>query len=102
MRSESPTEPSSVLNGDDHGGGRALGVSLLDDLRASLSRDDIARYLADHGAGTGYDPASLELISAPAGQADRHVEAPRDAVIGRLRRSRCRHRRRAAPPRSPA
>src|SRR5260370_6391908 len=100
MRSESPTEPSSVLNRDDHGGGRSLGVSLLDDLRASLSRDDIARYLADYGAGTGYDPSSLKLISATASQVDLHVEAHRVAVIGWLRSWGCRHLRRADTPRT--
>lgn len=89
-----------MLNGDDHGGGRSLGVSLLDELRASLSRDDIARYLADYGAGTGNDPSSLKLISATAGQVDLHVEAHRVAVIGWLRSWGCRHLRRADTPRT--
>jgi hypothetical protein len=36
-------------------GERPLGVSVLDDLQVTMSRDDIARYLVGYGAGTGYD-----------------------------------------------
>jgi hypothetical protein len=89
-----------MLSADDHGGARSLGVSLLDDLRGSMSRDDIARYLVDYGAGTGYDPSSRKLISATAGQVDLHVAAHRVAVIGWLRSWGCRHLRRADTPRT--
>ena len=40
------------------GGERPLGVSVLDDLQVTMSRDDIARYLVGYGAGTGYDSST--------------------------------------------
>jgi hypothetical protein len=79
-------------------GGRALasrGVSLLDEFRARLSRDEIAGYLAEFGGATGLDASSQRLASATGGQVDLGVEAHRVAVITWLRAWGCRHLRRA-------
>lgn len=82
----------------EHNGERALesrGVSLLDEFRVSLSRDDIAGYLADFGGATGLDASSQRLASATGGQVDLSVEAHRVAAIIWLRAWGCRHLRRA-------
>ena len=71
------------------------GVALLDEFRASLSRDEIARYLADFGGATGVDASSLRLASATGGQVDLGVGAHRVAAIIWLRAWGCRHLRRA-------
>ena len=87
---------------DDDGGGRSpsRGGAVLDDLRANMGRDDIARYLADFGAAAGYDAATLKLAGATAGQVDLRVAAHRTAAIGWLRSWGCRHLRRADTPRT--
>jgi hypothetical protein len=85
---------------DDHDDTRSLGVSVLDDLRVNLSRDDIAGYLAEFGAGTGYDSATRRLLEATAGHVDLHAEGHRLALIGWLRAWGCRHLRRADTPRT--
>jgi len=71
------------------------GVSLLDEFRAGLSRDEIARYLADFGGGARLDASSRRLASATGGQVDLGVEAHRVAAIVWLRAWGCRHLRRA-------
>ncbi|MGH3224351.1 MAG: hypothetical protein ACRDPY_37655 [Streptosporangiaceae bacterium] len=59
-----------------------------------MSRDDIARYLADYGAVTGYDASFRQLLQATGGHVDLLGEADRLAVIGWLRAWGCRHLRR--------
>jgi hypothetical protein len=75
--------------------GQSRGVSLLDEFRASLSRDEIARYLADFGGATGVDASSQRLASATGEQVDLGVGAHRVAAIIWLRAWGCRHLRRA-------
>jgi len=89
-----------VPNEDSHSGGRSPGVSVLDDLRANLSRDDIVRHLADFGGVAGADAPTRKLLGATAGRVDLYVEAHRLAVIGWLRGWGCRHLRRADTPRT--
>jgi hypothetical protein len=74
------------------------GVSALDDLRANLSRDEIAGYLAEFGAGAGYDSATRRLLDRTRGQLDLHLEEHRLALIIWLRAWGCRHLRRADTP----
>lgn len=69
------------------------GFAILDDLRANLSRGDIARYLADFGSDG--DAATQKLTSATGGQVDLRLEAHRVAVIGWLRSWGVRHLRRS-------
>lgn len=76
------------------GGGTSLGVSVLEELRAELSRDDIARYLAGFGALAGYDASSRKLADATGGHVDLAVEDHRVALIVWLRAWGCRHLRR--------
>jgi hypothetical protein len=76
------------------------GVSALDDLRANLSRDEIAGYLAEFGAGTGYDSATRRLVEKTKGQLDLHLDEHRLALIIWLRAWGCRHLRRADTPRT--
>ena len=85
---------------DGHGPGRSLGVSVLDEFRMIMSRDDIARLLAGFGGVAGYDASSQKLASATGGQVDLGVEAHRVAVIGWLRAWGCRHLRRADTPKT--
>jgi hypothetical protein len=84
----------------DHGGERSKGVSILDDLRVNMSRDDVARYLAGFGAGSGYDSATRRLLGVTGGHIDLHVEEHRLALIDWLRAWGCRHLRRADTPRT--
>jgi hypothetical protein len=79
---------------------RARGESILDDLRANLSREEIARYLADFGALAGADASSQRLARATGGDVDLEVEAHRIAAIGWLRSWGCRHLRRADTPKT--
>ena len=74
------------------------GVSALDDLRANLSRDEIAGYLAEFGASAGYDSATRRLLERTEGQLDLHLEEHRLALIVWLRAWGCRHLRRADTP----
>jgi hypothetical protein len=83
-----------------HGDERPLGVSVLDGLRVSLSRDDIARYLAEFGAAAGYDSATRRLRSVTGDHVDLRAEEHRLALIDWLRRWGCRHLRRADTPRT--
>jgi hypothetical protein len=80
--------------------GVLLGASVLDDLRAGMSREDIAGYLADFGAAAGNDAASRRLRDATGGRVDLGVEAHRVAAIEWLRAWGCRHLRRADTPRT--
>ena len=82
---------------DEAGGGgdRSPGVALLDDLRADLSREDIARYLAEFGAVAGSDASSRKLAAATGGHVDLAIPAHRAAAITWLRAWGCRHLRRA-------
>jgi len=74
---------------------RSLGASLLDDLRANLSREEVARYLAEFGALAGSDASSQKLARATGGRVDLAVPAHRVAAIDWLRAWGCRHLRRA-------
>jgi hypothetical protein len=74
---------------------RPPGASLLDDLRADLSREDIARYLAEFGAVAGSDASSRKLAEATGGHVDLAIPAHRAAAITWLRAWGCRHLRRA-------
>jgi hypothetical protein len=74
---------------------RSPGASLLDDLRANLSREEIARYLAGFGAVAGTDSSSRKLAEATGGQVDLAIPAHREAAITWLRAWGCRHLRRA-------
>ncbi len=80
----------------------APGASLLDDLRANLSREEIAGYLAGFGAVAGPDSSSRKLAEATGGHVDLAVEAHRLAAITWLRAWGCRHLRRADTPRTSA
>jgi hypothetical protein len=74
-----------------------LGAVVLDDLRANMSRDDIARNLADFGP-VGPDGATRRLRAATGGQVDLTDPAHRLAAITWLRAWGCRHLRRADTP----
>src|SRR5258708_27225111 len=75
-----------------------LGVAVLDDLRADLSRDEVARYLAEFGGGVRVDAATLRLHGVTAGHIDLSVEVHRLALIGWLRSWGVRHLRLAGTP----
>ena len=89
-----------------HGDGGSLGSqgtrgpSILDDLRANMSREEIARYLADFGVLAGADASSQRLARATGGHVDLAVEAHRLAAISWLRSWGCRHLRRADTPKT--
>jgi hypothetical protein len=74
-----------------------LGPAMLDDLRANMSREDIARNLADFGP-VGPDGATRRLRAATGGQVDLSDPAHRLAAITWLRAWGCRHLRRADTP----
>ena len=76
-----------------------LGAAVLDDLRANMSPEDIARNLADFGAATA-DGATRRLRAATGGQVDLNDPAHRLAAITWLRGWGCRHLRRADTPRT--
>jgi hypothetical protein len=76
-------------------GDQSPGASLLDDLRADLSGEDIARYLAEFGAVAGSDSSSPRLAEATGGHVDLAIPAHRAAAITWLRAWGCRHLRRA-------
>ena len=76
-----------------------LGVAVLDELRANMSPDDIARNLAEFGPA-GPDGASRRLQAATGGQVDLSDAAHRLAAITWLRAWGCRHLRRADTPRT--
>lgn len=80
---------------DDHAESPLRGVLALDDLRVNLSRDEVARYLAEFGAATGYDSATRRLLERTDGHLDLHREEHRLALIIWLRAWGCRHLRRA-------
>jgi hypothetical protein len=89
-----PRGPNSTGDEADQGARRSLGLTILDDLRTNMSRDDISRYLADYGAVTGYDAALRQLLQATGDHLDLQSEAHRVAVIDWLRAWGCRHLRR--------
>jgi hypothetical protein len=72
-----------------------LGHALLDDLASEMSPEEIARYLEDYGAVTGYDVAFRQLLQTADGQVDLREKAHRAAVVSWLRTWGCRHLRRA-------
>jgi hypothetical protein len=78
----------------------APGVSLLDDLRASLSRDEIAGYLAEFGAGVRIDKATRRLQETTGGHIDLYVAGHRLALIAWLRSWGVRHLRVSDTPRT--
>lgn len=82
-------------DGAEGGGNRSRGPSLLDDLRANLTCEDIARYLAEFGSLAGSDSSSRKLSEATGGHLDLAIEAHRIAAIIWLRAWGCRHLRRA-------
>jgi hypothetical protein len=84
--------------GTGHDGERSLGTSILDDLRVNLSRNDIARDLAEFGGGTRLDAATCRLHGVTGARIDLRVEEHRLALIGWLRAWGCRHLRRADTP----
>ncbi|HTS95069.1 MAG TPA: hypothetical protein VMI33_00450 [Streptosporangiaceae bacterium] len=71
------------------------GVTALAEFRSSLGRDEIARYLAHFGTGTGVDSATVRLRSVTGGHLDLHDDGHRVALISWLRSWGCRHLRRA-------
>ena len=71
------------------------GVTALEEFRSSLSREDIARYLAHFGTGTGVDSATQRLRSVTGGHLDLRDDGHRVALINWLRAWGCRHLRRA-------
>jgi len=73
----------------------AAGVAALEEFRSSLGRDEIARYLARFGTGTGVDSATVRLRSVTGGHLDLHDDGHRVALISWLRSWGCRHLRRA-------
>ena len=91
--------PDEAEHGDRQSVG-PQGASILDDLRANMSREEIARYLADFGAVAGSDTSSQKLARATGGRVDLALPAHRVAVIGWLRSWGCRHLRRADTPRT--
>jgi hypothetical protein len=74
-----------------------LGAAVLDDLRANMSPQDIARNLADLDP-VGPDGATRRLRAATGGQVDLTDPAHRLAAITWLRAWGCRHLRRADTP----
>lgn len=82
-------------DGAEGAGDRSPGGSLLDDLRANLSREDIARYLAEFGSLAGSDSSSRKLGETTGGHLNLASEAHRIAAITWLRAWGCRHLRRA-------
>jgi hypothetical protein len=83
---------------DEHSGKPTPGVTVLDEFRDGLSRDDLARLLA--GFGGAADVSSQRLTQATGGQVDLNVDAHRVAAIGWLRAWGCRHLRRADTPKT--
>jgi hypothetical protein len=82
-------------DGTGRGVERLSGLQILAQLRVSLSRDDIARDLADYKSVTGYDASLQRLRQSTEGRVDLRVEAHRLAIIDWLRSWRCPHLRRA-------
>jgi hypothetical protein len=74
---------------------RSLGASLLHDLRESLSRDEIAGYLAQFGGGATVDAATRRLHAVTGDHIDLSLEEHRLALISWLRSWGVRHLRRA-------
>jgi hypothetical protein len=72
-----------------------LGQALLDDLGSAMDPDEIARYLEDYSAVTGYDVAFHQLVNSAGGTLDLEQPAHRAAVVNWLRTWGCRHLRRA-------
>jgi hypothetical protein len=103
MRRKGPAGQHQVAGhgeGESPGSRDTRGESILDDLRANLSREEIARYLADFGTPAGADASSQRLAHATGGYVDLAVEAHRIAAISWLRSWGCRHLRRADTPKT--
>jgi hypothetical protein len=90
-----PRDTSKAIEDDGKAAQRSLGHTILDDLRANLSQDDIARHLAAYAAVTGYDAAFQQLRHATGNRVDLQRHDDRIAVIHWLRAWGCRHLRRA-------
>ena len=74
-------------------GDRSPGALILDELRTTMSLDDVAGYLGNFGAGG--DSASRKLAAVTGDQIDLAVEEHRLALITWLRSWGTRHLRRA-------
>jgi hypothetical protein len=82
-------------DGTRHGRERLSGLQILAQLRVSLSRDDIARDLADYGAVTGHDASLRRFHQSTGGRVDLRLEPHRVATVSWLRAWGCGHLRRA-------
>ncbi len=69
------------------------GQAALDEMRESLTKEALARYLADYGAVTGYDRSLRELLSNTGNSLDLTDREHRLAVLHWLRTWGCRHLR---------
>jgi hypothetical protein len=76
------------------GDAQLLGFALLEELRDTLGEEEIASYLADYVALTGWDARSQQLFHAIGDEADLRHAFHRDAVLNWLRAWGCRHLRR--------
>ena len=70
-----------------------VGVAILGDLSMNMSRDEVARYLADYAAVTKYDSALRQLLLTAGGSVNLREANHRGAVIHWLRTWGCRHLR---------
>src|SRR5215475_6932072 len=89
-----PRGPSRAPTEAGQGAKPSLGQTILDDLRTNMSGEEIARYLADYGAVTGYDVSFRRLTRSTGDHLDLRSETHRVAVIDWLRAWGCRHLRR--------
>jgi hypothetical protein len=71
-----------------------LGPELFDELKTTLGTEEIAGYLQDYAALTGWDARSQQLFHAIGDQADLADDAHCEAVLNWLRAWGCRHLRR--------
>lgn len=74
----------------------SLATRMLDDLRFTMARDDLARYLGDYATATNYDGALREFAGAVGGSLDSldmHDRGHLYALLDWLRAWGCRHLR---------
>ncbi len=90
-----PRDVSKAIEDDDKAARQSLGRTTLDDLQENLGQHEIARYLANYAAVTGYDAAFQQLRHATGNRVDLQRDDHRIAVIHWLRAWGCRHLRRA-------
>jgi hypothetical protein len=79
----------------EQGGDRSPGARILEELRTTMSLNEVAGSLASFGAAPGGDAASRKLAERTGGQIDLSAEDHRLALIVWLRAWGCRHLRRA-------